>query len=260
MDRAEHGPRRRRAFTLIELLTVIAIIAILVAIMIPSIARARKLVRVAVCTSNLGQFSQCIQMYANNNKHQYWLFYHGNNEYWIQFLEPYHDNVDELRLCPEATTLGYGWGTADETWGPTGAYWIGDNYGSYGMNLWLTPNHPTRNSYYSQFEGNGYANWFWKSSDRIEGSVPTLVDSIWVGAWPFDTDTPAPNLYYGQGGHNGGNLPASNFMRRFTIDRHMFSVCSGFVDGSAKRLKLPELWQQNWSRNFTPKQITMPEP
>jgi len=239
---------------------VIAIISLLLAILSPSLVRVRKHVRVVVCTSNLGHFSRCIQMYANNNEQKYWLFYHGVNEYWIQFLEPYHDNIDRLRLCPEATTLGYGWGTADKTWGPTSAYWIGDNYGSYGLNLWLTPNHPSRHSYYSQFEARGYANWFWKSTDRIEGPVPTLADSGWVGGWPFDTDTPPGNLYAGRSGHNGGNLPASHFMRRFCIDRHMFGVCSGFVDGSAKWIELPDLWQQNWSRQFTPRQVTIPRP
>jgi prepilin-type N-terminal cleavage/methylation domain-containing protein/prepilin-type processing-associated H-X9-DG protein len=56
----------RRAFTLIELLTVIAIIAILAAILFPAFAKAREKAQQTSCTSNLKQLSLGILMYTQD--------------------------------------------------------------------------------------------------------------------------------------------------------------------------------------------------
>lgn len=59
-----------RAFTLIELLTVIAIIGILAAIIIPTVGSVRKAAQKAKCVSNLRQIGVSLIGYANNNKQQ----------------------------------------------------------------------------------------------------------------------------------------------------------------------------------------------
>ena len=66
------SPRRAacRAFTLIELLTVIAIIGILAAILIPTVGRVRATAQGARCVSNLRQIGQQILAYANDSKGQ----------------------------------------------------------------------------------------------------------------------------------------------------------------------------------------------
>ncbi len=58
---------KRRGFTLVELLVVISIIALLMAILMPALNRARELGRRAVCMGNLKQLALAWVMYADEN-------------------------------------------------------------------------------------------------------------------------------------------------------------------------------------------------
>ena len=74
--------KRWKGFTLIELLVVIAIIAILMALLIPSLQRARRQAQGIICRSNLKQYGVATRMYLDNNQGKFpyvntWLFKDG---------------------------------------------------------------------------------------------------------------------------------------------------------------------------------------
>jgi len=58
---------REHGFTLIELLVVMVIIALLVGLLLPALARAKEEARKTQCRSNLKQIGLGIEMYANDN-------------------------------------------------------------------------------------------------------------------------------------------------------------------------------------------------
>src|SRR5688572_4432765 len=59
---------RPSAFSLVELLVVISIIALLVGILLPVLARARERAQRAACLSNVRQLTAAVMLYLTDNK------------------------------------------------------------------------------------------------------------------------------------------------------------------------------------------------
>jgi len=121
--------RKLRGFTLIELLVVISIIAILLAILIPSLGKAREKVKEVSCKSNLKNIGLAVQMYLdayerklpNTGSSNQFLWYDssGNrlapgssNSYWGTYYWEYLKNTKifgcpSLQRVPEGLIYNY---------------------------------------------------------------------------------------------------------------------------------------------------------
>lgn len=104
------GGRLRGAFTLVELLVVVGIIAVLVALLLPAVQAARASARRTHCASNMRQVGLAVHQYADTHQGRFPLMaYHNADDQqtaqtsksWIATLGPYMEDVDAIRLCPE---------------------------------------------------------------------------------------------------------------------------------------------------------------
>lgn len=100
-DRRNLG--QQRGFSLVELLTVIAVIAILGAIVIPVISGMRQAAEQTTSASNMRQLGLAIHLYANDNHGKMPRSTHDEalvERTWVHTLAPYLEDVDDVRICP----------------------------------------------------------------------------------------------------------------------------------------------------------------
>jgi prepilin-type N-terminal cleavage/methylation domain-containing protein/prepilin-type processing-associated H-X9-DG protein len=95
----------RTAFTLVELLVVLAIIGILVALLLPAVQSARAAARKAHCANNVRQIGLGILQFVETHQGRFPLVLHDEHlredESWIWTLAPFTESVDEIRICPD---------------------------------------------------------------------------------------------------------------------------------------------------------------
>ncbi len=236
--------KKKKAFTLVELLVVISIIALLMSILMPSLQRAKTMAKRIVCQSNLKQWGLVWAMYVEDNEGK---FHSGDimdmDNLWMSALWPYLSSNFDFGLCPMAKRPKSGitdgvafagdtfkaWGIYTGNWG-----WSNDDiYCSYGLNAY-TRNPPSD----VRVQYGKYPTKYNYRTPYVKGAanIPLFLDSTWIDDWMKNND---PRLIP-QEAPGGG----------FCIDRHEGEVDSLFCDWSVRRVGLKGLWKLKWNRDF----------
>jgi len=256
----------RRAFTLIELLVVVAIIAVLIAILLPSLNKARKLSRSTICGTNEKYLITSYRLFFadqgaivsttghSNNGTGAWdyqlLGQQGQGKKLDGSVGPltaadYYTNngrggnLDRPRWCPESSTARRS--AAERSVGNASLAWdcrVGDgggSTGSYAMNNWVY-----------KATGAQASNYYDLKNAKAESEIPVFVDGAWHNIIPYETDLPSIDL------SNPEGRPANTNLTDTFLDRHVRAVNVAFWDSHVERVKLENLsiikWHAGWYR------------
>jgi prepilin-type N-terminal cleavage/methylation domain-containing protein/prepilin-type processing-associated H-X9-DG protein len=260
--------REQKGFTLIELLVVIAIIALLMAILLPSLQRVRRQAKAVLCRANLRQWGAVLEMYTEDNQGRLparltgltWLL-RGSAPSEDDPLKPdIYNNVhtEGIACCPVAVKPTDATGVRDghiigeddpsaPPWrlvmrrGKTFRAWEitkpGPPFlGSYGFNGWLGEyaGHLLGRRFERQRHGRGLDVFSFRGQDKFPALLDCKTSSCRPGA--YDLPPPEPDLW--------------GAMSNFCINRHDGYVNGLFLDWSARKVGLKELWTLKWHSDF----------
>ncbi|UCG57899.1 MAG: hypothetical protein JSU70_00045 [Phycisphaerales bacterium] len=211
----------------------------------------RRRAKEAVCLSNLRQWGVIFETFTNNNDGCFMEGFAGvspnGNNRWIKALGVYHNYDTSLSCCPEAAVPAhddYANCTASVSnatylaWGHClRDGWLRPMKGSYGINGYCNDPDP----------GRGYGGtpeeYHWRTPNVENAAcIPLLLGAQWYNAWPMHVDRPP--AYEGQTWREGTD------MARFCMNRHNGAVNSLFLDFSARKVGLKELWTLKWHRGY----------
>lgn len=204
MVRREHTQRSGRGFTLIEILIVMAIIAVLSAILFPALGTSRERARRSACMTHLRFVGMAIRQYSQDFDETLPLWSVNDSEVsatspygWADAVVPYIKNPDQFQCAGERSVR------ATDT----------DNNGTL-------------------FDDEGSVDFFYnpRLSGQAESALNYFANTIMIGDY---TTGDARNVYDG----GSGNGPLSAGPSGAANIRHSNGANYAFADGHSKWLK-----------------------
>lgn len=255
-----------RGFTLVELLIVIAIVAILIAMLIPAVSKARGVAHLTVCASNLRQLGVALTAYNTTSRTPLDINYNQPLQLeWMKKLLPYLNDdaskyswgssinttcapssekvivwrANKVFLCPSNADVhpGYPWGAGDNR------FW--NSYAANGFQAftihWGTTNIGT--AVWPQYTGANNGMNFNAISPYGTTRYALIVEG---------PNAVAQNMVLDMYTSNQHMIYPTPLYHRMHAERNNFLIDGGFVITRAANLELTANWYSDTTVKFTP--------